>query len=480
MSAVGSAISQCKWLWYRQAKPRRLQDLQLFDDASRGPWGAIQLLLSLQVRSAIFVLQSRIEVSLTLAAVCRQLAFIGAFVVVLVNLFDPFLQQVVVYKGRSVPSHNAPTIVRSYVYAARSEEGLPLPSLVDLSMKAAIYNGIFDIKENADSGVVHTCPTGRCSWQNFSSLAVCSRCVDITSYVEMQCTDGKCYSLALPNGPALTGLGGQINSSATHISPKLHGIEPSILRFTSLISKEISDPDSASATECSIFYCVGKYVATVKDGVVSQQMLAAWRNDSASHQDSSDLILKPPKSFSDQNETVVFNVTHVAAASINSFMTSQFTGVGGVNNSGSIFSSDIVQALYDTSNLTRRIHNLATSMTNNIREQDDHVSGPAHGIAWTDETYVHVRWGWFTFPAALMLISALFLVAIILETSYRDILVWKSSNLALLFHGRGLNLSSPSDQPVSRLSAITSRARKIRAELLETPDGGWKLTEEGE
>ncbi|KAL8930577.1 MAG: hypothetical protein Q9208_000447 [Pyrenodesmia sp. 3 TL-2023] len=296
----------------------------------------------------------------------------------------------------------------------------------------------------------------------------------------MQCTDGKCYSLSLPNGPALAGLGGQINTSTTHISRELHGIEPSILRFTSLVSKEVSDPDSALATECSIFYCVGKYASTVKDGVVSQQMLAAWRNDSASHKDSSDLILKPPESFSDHNETLVFNVTHVAAAAINSFMTRKFTGVGGVNNSGSIFSSDIVQALYDTSNLTRRIGNLATSMTNNIREQDDHVSRPAHGIAWTDETYVHVRWGWFAFPAALMLISALFLLAIILETSYRDILVWKSSNLALLFHGRGLNLSSPSDQPVSRLSAMTSRARNIKTELLETPDGGWKLTQQGE
>ncbi|KAL8763231.1 MAG: hypothetical protein Q9184_000949 [Pyrenodesmia sp. 2 TL-2023] len=460
MSAVGSAISQCKWLWYRQAKPRRLQDLQLFDDASRGPWGAIQLLISLRAKSAC--------------------PFIGAFVIVLVNLFDPFLQQVVVYKTRSIPSDNAPTIVRSQVYAARSEEGLPLPSLVDLSMKAAIYNGIFDIKENADSGVAHTCPTGRCSWHNFLSLAVCSRCVDITSYVERQCTDGKCHSLSLPNGPALTGLGGQINSSITHISRELHGIEPSILRFTSLISKEVSNPENASATECSIFYCVGKYAATVNDGVVSQQMLAAWRNDSASHKDSSDLILEPPKSFSDENETLVFNVTHVAAAAINSFITKRFTGAGGVNNSGSIFSSDILQALYDTSNLTKRIDNLATSMTNNIREQDDHVCGPAHGIAWTDETYVHVRWGWFTFPAALMLVSALFLLAIILETSYRDTLVWKSSNLALLFHGRGLNLSSPSDQPVSRLSAMTSRARKIKTELLETPDGGWKLTQQGE
>ncbi|KAL8901410.1 MAG: hypothetical protein Q9207_005222 [Kuettlingeria erythrocarpa] len=209
-------------------------------------------------------------------------------------------------------------------------------------------------------------------------------------------------------------------------------------------------------------------------------MLATWRNDSASHENSFDLILKPPESFSDNKETAIFNVTHVAAAAINSFMTTKFTGAGGFNNSGSVFSSDIVQALYDTSNLTRRIDNLATSMTNNIREQDDHMSGPAHGVAWTNETYVHVRWGWFAFPASLILVSSLFLLAVILETSYRDVLIWKSSNLALLFHGRGLHLSSPSGQPVSQLSAMTSRARNIEAELLQTPEGGWKLKQEGE
>ncbi|KAI4151275.1 MAG: hypothetical protein L6R39_002072 [Caloplaca ligustica] len=348
-------------------------------------------------------------------------------------------------------------------------------------MKAAIYNGVFAIQDSANAGVAHTCSTGHCSWRNFSSLAVCSRCVNVTSYVKESCTDGKCYSFSLPNGPVLTGLGGQINSSVTNISSELHRIEPSVLRFTSLISRDVSKAHSVSAVECSMFYCVGKYVATVKDGVVSQRMLASWRNDSARHGGASDLILRPPNNFTNSSQkSVTFNVTHVAAAAINSFMTRKFTGAGGVNHSGSIFSSDIMQALYDTSNLTKRIDNLATSMTNNIREQDDHVSGPACGIAWANETYVHVRWAWFAFPATLILISASFLLGVILETRYRDILIWKSSNLALLFHGRGLNLNSPSERPVRRLSAMASRATEIKAELLETPEGGWKLTQEGQ
>lgn len=50
-------------------------------------------------------------------------------------LFDPFLQQVVVYPDRLVASDKAATIVRAQRYQARSYEDLPLPSVVDISMK---------------------------------------------------------------------------------------------------------------------------------------------------------------------------------------------------------------------------------------------------------------------------------------------------------------------------------------------------------
>lgn len=416
-----------------------------------------------------------------LLTTCRHLAFVGAVVIVLTNFFDPFLQQVVAYKSRSVPSNNAPEIVRSRVYAARSDEGLPLPSVVDLSMKAGIYNGVFDIKDNADSGISYTCSTGNCSWQDFSSLAICSRCVNITSHVEKECTDGKCHLLYIPDGPMLSGLGGQINSSVTNISSELHGIEPSVLRFTSLLSKKVSDPSDAFAAECSMFYCIGKYLASVTNGIVEQQLLASWRNDSARLDTASDLVFHPPASFSnDSGQTETFQVTHLAAVALNSFMSETFTGSGGINNSGSAFSSDVMQALYDTSNLTRRIENLATSMTNSIRGQDDKVSGPAYGIAWTSETYVHVRWAWFAFPATLILIANCFLLGVVLETSYRDILVWKSNNLALLFHGRSLQLSSHSRQPVQRLSEMTSSATKIKVKLVESETDGWKLDQDDE
>jgi hypothetical protein len=45
---VASAFGQFKWLWMT-SKQRRLQDLQDFDEASRGPLGAAKLLMSKKI-----------------------------------------------------------------------------------------------------------------------------------------------------------------------------------------------------------------------------------------------------------------------------------------------------------------------------------------------------------------------------------------------------------------------------------------------
>jgi hypothetical protein len=37
------SVSQFKWLWFQ--KPRPLRDFQTFDEASRGPWGSLKLLV---------------------------------------------------------------------------------------------------------------------------------------------------------------------------------------------------------------------------------------------------------------------------------------------------------------------------------------------------------------------------------------------------------------------------------------------------
>ena len=47
--SVAAAIGQSKWLWF-QDDSRILQDIELFDDASRGPLGSLRMLSTRHVR----------------------------------------------------------------------------------------------------------------------------------------------------------------------------------------------------------------------------------------------------------------------------------------------------------------------------------------------------------------------------------------------------------------------------------------------
>lgn len=76
--AVTAAIGQSKWVWYShevsQSTRKQLQHAQIFDDASRGPLGALTMLIVLRHKT---------------------LASIGAMLMLLSLLFEPFAQQTI-------------------------------------------------------------------------------------------------------------------------------------------------------------------------------------------------------------------------------------------------------------------------------------------------------------------------------------------------------------------------------------------------
>ena len=311
-------------------------------------------------------------------------------------------------------------------------------------------------------------------------MAICSKCLNITSSVEKTFNGSGSYDLFLPGGPTLLGFGGQINTSVSRISKDLNDIEASVFRFSSLTTKSMDETDDIQAWECSLSYCVNTYFASVTDGEIEQRVDASWRNNSASHSQDYDLIYNPPQSIINITANAsAFRVDHLAAKAMNSFMSETFTGSGGINSSssGSAFSSDVIHALYETKNYSKRIENLATSMTNNIRQQNDSGSSPFEGIAYKTESYVNVRWAWFAYPATVLALSLLYLLGTIIESKNRDIPVWKSNNLALLLNGQGLELSKSDHSPVNTLSEMGEMAKDIKIELIQTSDEDWRLVQ---
>lgn len=51
---VAEMLVQLKWLWF-QARERRVFDLQVFDDASRGPLGSLRFLRDINLRVGSFL-----------------------------------------------------------------------------------------------------------------------------------------------------------------------------------------------------------------------------------------------------------------------------------------------------------------------------------------------------------------------------------------------------------------------------------------
>ena len=222
-----------------------------------------------------------------------------------------------------------------------------------------------------------------------------------------------------------------------------------MVRFSSLSSKRMKDRDTLIGMECVSSYCVNmySYYASVTNGDIEQRIDESWRNNSASHSQGADLIYRPPQSIMNLAANAsTFKVASLAAKAMNEFMSSNLTGYGGINSSrsGSAFSSDVIHAFYNTNNYFKSIESLAASITNNIRQQNNSDSSPFEGVAYQTETYVDVRWAWFTYLATVLALSLFYLLGTIIESRDRNILVWKSSSLALLLHGQGLELSKPS------------------------------------
>ena len=86
--------------------------------------------------------------------------------------------------------------------------------------------------------------------------------------------------------------------------------------------------------------------------------------------------------------------------------------------------------------LQNSISGLANSLTAVIRQYGNPIEGAQPlGSTWRAETCITVQWAWSSLPAALLLLAIMFLAITIWRTNTRQVVLWKSSPLALLFHG---------------------------------------------
>ncbi|KAJ2992302.1 hypothetical protein NUW58_g2210 [Xylaria curta] len=162
--AIAGAISQLKWRWFQSTEGRRIIDTQLFDDASRGPWGSLILLAT----------PSR-----------WSLASMGALVSILALAFEPFTQQLTTFPARgevvSAPGVGPPTLYRARSYLKDPRD----LSREILNLKSRFTATLWDTLNETERFATAQCPTGNCTWENFESLAFCTSCQNKTSGLEL-------------------------------------------------------------------------------------------------------------------------------------------------------------------------------------------------------------------------------------------------------------------------------------------------------
>ncbi|KAI3316630.1 hypothetical protein HD806DRAFT_552157 [Xylariaceae sp. AK1471] len=185
---VTSCISQLKWRHFSLG-PRPLNQLQLFDDASRGPWGSAVMMFKL-------IFQGRLW-----ATVAFGLAFSNIFALGI----DPSAQQIISFRVKEMKSASNQVLAsRAGAYFSRTWDagnpdvnyskvfpGLELLSEADRSREAfRLKTTIFNAMAHNASQPFYTCPEPalRCTWDDFSTLGICAKLRNVTDSVKQTCT----------------------------------------------------------------------------------------------------------------------------------------------------------------------------------------------------------------------------------------------------------------------------------------------------
>ncbi|GAW20505.1 hypothetical protein ANO14919_100110 [Xylariales sp. No.14919] len=464
--ALGQTISQLKWL-HLLKKPDSLEDLQHYDDASRGPLGAIRMFWT--VRSASLI------------------AYLGCVVILLALAFEPFSQQllhfderIIAYPGQrsSVPSSAA------YDFGAQGVDGVSavIVGPRDNQMKAAVVNGIYDVVKDPP----FECPGSTCSYPPITSFGVCSECEDITSTIKKtkrNTTFGQIWDLTTPSNLTLQASASidahsgfkhtQANSTAEAINTLSAGlgmpVRTGMVRFparTSGLTTIDNWMDTMEAYECTFSFCGHRYTGwNFANGTLApgaDEAIKLNNSDVPADGEPWYRVLAPldaSASLDTGTANNSFRINYLDGENMADILTSIFVVSGQVAERQQIGPA----ALYDSADIPATMAHVADGMSYRM------MAGPnattAHGDVYGAQTYIRVRWPWIALPVALVVASALCLASVIALTRQARQLIWKSSLTPLLLPDVSYPLTGVREKPFGNYVQLRSRTRTIASHL---------------
>lgn len=194
---------------------------------------------------------------------------------------------------------------------------------------------------------------------------------------------------------------------------------------------------------------------------------------------SKPLIYKPPFAKGAPNLNDTFELSMQAFDFLASSLTQENFLNGDVNSGGgsAITGPDTPSMLYQAKNVARAMESLAYYMTTSMRPNNSMLLQEAYqnasliapeqaviGKVWVQKQIVIVRWEWLTFPIVLLVLTIMFVLAVLWETASGRVGLWQASPLALFFHARpGVKDFDWRSENVDTVQVMRNAAEKLQA-----------------
>ena len=346
-----------------------------------------------------------------------------------------------------------------------------------LQARTAVWDALYNTQPPETwSTTIAGCSTGNCTWDPFATIAVCSRCSNISEMIA-QVDVGE---LLLPEAYNLT-----LDSTAYwNISHLDISDDPSIFRFATLTFPREDDRNSEGipepwpeAWDCELRYCVQVINSTVTGSHSTEEILGSyinttWSSRSGKLTDAHDIEFSPIANVAHDYWHSLLNQTfHVQRTYVNgakewfqSVFTGNITQFSNMHGDTSSYQQESM-ALYQSKNVSELMTRIATSMSNELRVRN---STNFPGTMWLEQTVISVQWAWITLLIVAEILTIIFFLLTALQTNRGR--VWKDNVLPMFFHGLDASTSTTLGR-TDTMKAMESEAKALIVGLNDPSDG---------
>ncbi|KAM3064842.1 hypothetical protein ACMFMG_010449 [Clarireedia jacksonii] len=529
--AVAEGTSQLKWLLFKE--PHALADMERIDRVSRGAWGSARMVFSwpLHLNSILWIVN------------------FGAFLTILGLLVDPFSQQIIqdytclqnVSNAINSTDARAP---RTQTFNTRQRLSPLDYSLVGFE-QVATYNGLMNSPTSSSESIKASCSTANCTFPAFQSLAMCRSCSDISSTISSNNKSGF-WNMSLASGATIGSgalmmttenklvnatvftfdglltriVGWNPASSAAYrcsLFPCIKSYEASVTKGVyserevgvgiNLTYVDLPKNGFALATNLTLSN-TGSFISCNATLYNTSENTIQIRTDTMTPYDdpyaseygrpnasTSPAMWYPKRCFWSLSAGFTIAMNRFLSAQINDSLVQMLSDYISLSANETVGDPWTIR-LFKEGQATQQsfesfMDGLAWSITGAMRQNS--LDSPnltfVQGQAQREEICIKVRWAWISLAAAVLGLAVLFLFTVIV-TAHRSMDYWwqgdwKSSSLALMWHGlddsavvrQRHELEKSDEGLLVQQKDLYQSAKRIRVKLIRG-DNGWRFSEQ--